>query len=90
MNSIIRRKGVKQGSNADDDDIGNIMGSKTGDSEHSLVTGGWAGTDDATSTAPSDQMGNPPIPEEDKSVGAIQHDFEKAVEEDEEAQTDYK
>lgn len=68
--------------------LGSLMGSSTGDSEHTMMTGGWAGTDDATSTAPSDQLGNPPIPEEDKSNAEITRDFEASVERDEEAQRD--
>ncbi|MBY0370618.1 hypothetical protein K2X33_08030 [bacterium] len=35
------------------------MGSQTGETENAVVPGGWAGTDDAFSTAPSDQIGNP-------------------------------
>lgn len=34
--------------------IGNTMGSATGEDENGLIAGGWQGTDDATSTAPSD------------------------------------
>jgi hypothetical protein len=34
--------------------IGQMMGSGTGEEENEIVAGGWQGTDDATSTAPSD------------------------------------
>ena len=37
--------------------LGSIRGSATGEADRDLVPGGWAGTDDATSTAPSDMMG---------------------------------
>jgi hypothetical protein len=72
---------------SDTDDLGEIMGSGTGDSEHSNVSGGWAGTDDATSTAPSDQLGNPATPEEDKTVDEIRRDFDKSIQRDEDAQS---
>ena len=77
----------KKGMPAEMHDLGSIMGSGTGASEHSTVSGGWAGTDDATSTAPSDQIGNPPIPEEDKSIWDIERDFDESVKRDEAAQS---
>ncbi len=40
--------------------LGNTLGSSTGETAHTVVPGGWEGTDDATSTAPSDAFGNPP------------------------------
>ncbi len=41
--------------------LGETMGSSTGEAEFSAVSGGWEGTDDATSTAPSD-LAHPPKP----------------------------
>lgn len=41
--------------------LGETMGSSTGEDEFSAVSGGWEGTDDATSTAPSD-LAHPPKP----------------------------
>lgn len=41
--------------------LGDTMGSSTGEAEFSAVSGGWEGTDDATSTAPSD-LAHPPKP----------------------------
>lgn len=70
------------------DDLGNIIGASTGDSEHKIVSGGWAGTDDATSTAPSDLIGNPAIPEEDKSFQAITRDMDERIWRDDEEQID--
>jgi hypothetical protein len=61
------------------DPLGTIMGSATGETEHSNVAGGWAGTDDATSTALSDQIGNPPVAEEDKPFEIIARDFDFSV-----------
>lgn len=66
--------------------IGNTMGSSTGESERAIQAGGWAGTDDATSTAPSDQMGNPPLPEEEKPLHTIARDFDDTIQRDEERQ----
>lgn len=34
--------------------IGSIVGGATGEADGDVVPGGWTGTDDATSTAPSD------------------------------------
>lgn len=67
-------------------DVGSLMGSSTGEEENMLVSGGWAGTDDATSTSISDQLGNPPIPEEEKPLSAIAHDFDTTIENAEEKQ----
>ena len=39
------------------DNVGAVMGSLTGEGEEVVAPGGWAGNDDATSTAPSDLMG---------------------------------
>lgn len=39
--------------------IGEVMGSSTGEGEDVIAAGGWAGTDDDTSTAPSDRIGLP-------------------------------
>ena len=36
------------------DNLDKTMGSSTGETEHATQAGGWAGTDDSTSTAPSD------------------------------------
>lgn len=41
--------------------IGKTLGSTTGEEENAIMAGGWEGTDDATSTAPSDQA-VPPAP----------------------------
>ena len=62
------------------------MGSSTGETERATEAGGWAGTDDATSTAPSDQIGNPAIPEEEKPFHTITRDFEESIQLDEERQ----
>ena len=40
--------------------VGDLIGSATGEAEDILTAGGWAGTDDDTSTAPSDRIGLPP------------------------------
>jgi hypothetical protein len=37
--------------------LGSILGSATGEGDRDVVPGGWSGTEDATSTAPSDLMG---------------------------------
>ncbi len=66
--------------------LGETMGSSTGEAERAVQAGGWAGTDDATSTAPSDQLGNPPLPEEEKSFQAIERDFDESVQKDGEQQ----
>ena len=66
--------------------IGDTMGSSTGEIERAIAAGGWAGTDDATSTAPSDQMGNPATPEDEKPYNVIQHDFEECIERDDQSQ----
>jgi hypothetical protein len=34
--------------------LGQVMGTQTGEEDRDTVAGGWQGTDDATSTAPSD------------------------------------
>ena len=62
------------------------MGSATGQVEHAPLAGGWSGTDDATSTAPSDQIGNPPIAEEEKPLHTIARDFDESIQSDEESQ----
>lgn len=36
------------------DNLDKTMGSETGETAHATQAGGWAGTDDSTSTAPSD------------------------------------
>lgn len=41
--------------------LGQVRGTATGEDEFSAVGGGWEGTDDATSTAPSD-LSRPPRP----------------------------
>lgn len=58
------------------DDLGSIFGSKTGQTEHSTVSGGWAGTDDATSTAPSDQIGNPTDVSGDDAIDSTTVEFD--------------
>lgn len=62
------------------------MGSATGEVDRAIAAGGWAGTDDATSTAPSDQLGNPPLSEEEKPFHTITRDFEESIQLDEERQ----
>lgn len=37
--------------------LGSIVGSATGEGDRDVAPGGWSGTEDATSTAPSDLMG---------------------------------
>jgi hypothetical protein len=66
--------------------LGNTMGSATGEIERAIEPGGWAGTDDATSTALSDQIGNPPLPEEEKPLHTINRDFDESIELDEQRQ----
>lgn len=85
---MLKIKKRSQGVDIESGGIGEVMGSATGDSEHSVVSGGWAGTDDATSTAPSDLIGNPPTPEEDKSAYAIERDFAATLDKDDEEQTE--
>ncbi len=68
--------------------LGDTMGSSTGQAERAIEPGGWSGTDDATSTAPSDQIGNPPMPEEEKPFHTIVHDFEETIQQDEERQAE--
>ena len=38
----------------DSETLGEVMGTSTGEEDRDSVPGGWEGTDDATSTAPSD------------------------------------
>lgn len=40
-------------------DLSDVMGGATGEADDATVAGGWAGTDDDTSTAPSDRIGLP-------------------------------
>ncbi len=37
--------------------LGTLVGSATGEGDREVVPGGWGGTEDATSTAPSDMEG---------------------------------
>ena len=62
------------------------MGSSSGQADRAVEAGGWAGTDDATSTAPSDQLGNPPLSEEEKPFHTIMRDFDESLQLDEERQ----
>lgn len=39
-------------------DLESTLGTSTGENENAIVAGGWEGTDDATSTAPSDTAFN--------------------------------
>ena len=66
--------------------LGDTMGSATGEAERAIEAGGWAGTDDATSSAPSDQIGNPSIPEDEKPFHTITRDFDHSIQLDEERQ----
>lgn len=66
--------------------LGETMGSATGEEERAIEAGGWAGTDDATSTSPSDELGNPPLPEDEKPFHTIVRDFEDSIQLDEERQ----
>ncbi len=56
-------------------DLGDLIGGATGEGDDKIVPGGWAGTDDDTSTAPSDRIG---VPELDRlselTGGAISDD----------------
>jgi hypothetical protein len=47
----------------DDEGIGAVIGGETGEADRDVVPGGWAGTDDATSTAPSDLGEDSPAPQ---------------------------
>ncbi len=38
------------------DELGEIVGSATGEADHDVIAGGWEGTDDATSTSPCDMV----------------------------------
>ncbi len=42
-----------------EDDLGEIRGGQTGEADGDTVPGGWEGSDDATSTAPSDLSPQP-------------------------------
>jgi hypothetical protein len=66
--------------------LGDTMGSSTGERERAVEAGGWAGTDDATSTAPSDEIGNPPLAEQEKPFHTITRDFDQSIELDEQRQ----
>ncbi len=66
--------------------LNGTMGSATGQRERIPQAGGWSGTDDATSTAPSDQIGNPPAAEEEKPFHTITRDFDESIQSDEQAQ----
>jgi hypothetical protein len=88
MTSIRARKRKLNGHDRCNNGIGATMGSSTGEKERAIEAGGWAGTDDATSTAPSDQMGNPSLPEEEKPFHTITRDFDQAIQIDEQAQED--
>jgi len=67
-------------------DLGDTMGSATGAEEHATLAGGWSGTDDAASTAPSDQLGNPPLAEGERPPHEIARDLDHSVQGDEEQQ----
>ena len=75
-----------QGYDEMDSGIGDTMGSSTGEAERAVEAGGWAGTDDATSTAPSDQIGNPHLPEAEKPFHTVTRDFDESIQLDEERQ----
>lgn len=75
--------------------LGSVYGTATGEEEHTTVAGGWAGTDDATSTAPSDEFGTPTkfvdgisegmtTPEMDRWVQAEDEKYEEEHAEEEE------
>jgi hypothetical protein len=70
----------------DSRELDETMGSTTGEADRAVEAGGWTGTDDATSTAPSDQIGNPPMAEEEKPLHTITHDFDESIQRDEERQ----
>jgi hypothetical protein len=40
-------------------DLADLVGSATGEGDDQILPGGWAGTDDDASTAPSDRIGVP-------------------------------
>ncbi|MBI3295924.1 MAG: hypothetical protein HYZ71_14455 [Deltaproteobacteria bacterium] len=71
-----------------ENDLGSLMGSSTGGAEYTTVTGGWAGTDDATSTAPSDQIGIPSA-EDEKPVAMIARDIDETIWMDDAEQIDH-
>jgi hypothetical protein len=56
LNSDISLDDLWQG-----DELGEIVGTSTGEGDRDVIPGGWEGTDDATSTAPSD-LSQPPRP----------------------------
>lgn len=60
--------------------LGDTLGSGTGETENTMQSGGWAGTDDATSTAPSDM---PPVSQDDELEGL--HVFQSPATPDEDA-----
>ena len=59
-------------------EIGILMGSETGEGDHDVLAGGWAGTDDATSTAPADLPDiatDPTGKTSERNVRALERDF---------------
>ncbi len=47
-------------------DLSHTVGGETGEEDRDTVPGGWEGTDDATSTAPSDLFPPVPLPKQDE------------------------
>lgn len=78
---------------AEEISLGSIRGSATGEGDRDVVPGGWGGTEDATSTAPSDMPGIslspdglPPEPDIEKigdDLGDISDLLETNAEDDE-------
>lgn len=62
--------------------IGETEGSATGETEHLPISGGWSGTDDDTSTAPSDKMPKSPWSMEKAIEKVLSHVEEEAEEMD--------
>jgi len=58
------------------DELGQIVGSATGEADHDVLPGGWEGTDDATSTSPSDIVNPNP---RDNWDDADNEEFQDAV-----------
>ena len=59
-----------------EDELGTVVGSATGEADRDVLPGGWEGTDDATSTAPSDLAftrpdGSDPANEPDKEIDRL-------------------
>jgi len=68
--------------------LGEVLGSQTGEGEDIIAPGGWAGTDDATSTAPSDCIGLPPSDQLAELTGGAVSDRNPLIEGEQESPED--